>query len=103
MGKKRASISRRLSDYLIGSDFMNEEKIIELVHRLVLNQIGEINNLATNDKSLIVNAINDLVNDINNIEHDYNMVSNLMSNVKSKLVNKLDNLITSLFLSKIEK
>lgn len=90
MGKKRASISRRLSDYLIDSDFMNEEKIIELVHRLVLNQIGEINNLATNDKSLIINAINELVNDINNIENEYTKVSNLMSTVKSKLVNKLD-------------
>ena len=89
MGKKRTSISRRLSDYLTDSGCMNEEKIKELTHRLVLNQIGEINNLATDDKSLIVNAINELVIDINNLESEYTKISNLILEVKTKFINKL--------------
>lgn len=89
MGKKRASISRRLSEYLTDTDLMNEEKIINITNRIILNQIGELNNLYTNDKSLLVNAINELVADINNLESEYTKVSNLILEVKTKFINKL--------------
>ena len=89
MGKKRASISRRLSEYLTDTDLMNEEKIINITNRIILNQIGELNNLYTNDKSLLVNAINELVVDINSLESEYTKVSNLILEVKTKFINKL--------------
>jgi surface protein len=85
-------ISRKLQDYL-GSAGISEERVIELISIHLLEVIGDLNNLNTNNKDLIVNAINEIVDANNATIEDLNdrieEVFQLGNDVKQMLVDAL--------------
>lgn len=89
MAKKMDRISRKISEYLDGSKVITEEKVISIAFEMLINQIGEMNDLDTESKNLIVDSINELVVDVNALETDLTNINNAVLNIKTLLVNKL--------------
>jgi surface protein len=85
------NISRSLIEYL-NSAGITEERVRELINAELLAQVGDLADLDTNAKDLIVNAINELaasVSKINALDSRINEVFQLGNNVKQLLVDTL--------------
>ena len=83
------NIKRSLRDYINSESGISEERVIELIRAELLNQVGDLNNLETNAKDLIVNAINEIVADLNVLENNIESAFQLGNDVKQKLVDAL--------------
>jgi surface protein len=84
------SISKKLADYF-QSLGISEERVIELINLGLNNQVGKLTNLKTNDKSLIVNAINELLNVdlIGSLEDRLEDIEEVINTIKQNLIDKL--------------
>ena len=89
------NIKRSLGDYITSESGITEERVIELIRAELLNQVGDLNNLETNAKDLIVNAINEILNSgidnsvIEDLEKDVDELFQLGNDVKQMLVDAL--------------
>jgi hypothetical protein len=84
------NISKKLADYF-QSLGISEERVIELINLGLNNQVGKLTNLKTNDKSLIVNAINELLNVdlIGSLEDRLEDIEEVINTIKQNLIDKL--------------
>lgn len=89
------NIKRSLVDYISSEAGITEERVIELIEAELLNTIGDMSNLQTEAKDLIVNAINELVNSgvdnskLEELEDRIDEVFQLGNDVKQMLVDAL--------------
>lgn len=87
------NIPKKLEEYL-SSAGISEERVIELITFHILSVVGDLNNLQTQNKDLIVNAINEILNDgnsskVNELEGKINELFQLGNDVKQMLVDAL--------------
>lgn len=87
------NINKKLEDYF-DSIGITEERVIELIQLGLINKVGSLYNLETNNKNLIVDAINELLNNDNafkSIEDQLTELETIINTIKQNLINKLIN------------
>lgn len=100
-GEQVNNISKSLAELISSEIGITEEEVRTIVNDIILNQvIGDLNNLNTTAKDLIVNAINELVGKTTDIQESIEEVFQLGNDVKQMLVdtliaNGIENISTS--------
>jgi hypothetical protein len=91
--KNLNNVSKKMIDYFISSG-LTEDMVQEIIDEEFTNCLGTLDDLDTNAKDLIVNAINELAASVSNIEELENKFNNIdaqITLVKQKLINTLNN------------
>ena len=87
MRKNFDDLQRKIKDYLDNA-FLTREELLELISEALVENIGDLNDLDTNTKDLIVNAINEIIPG-NKFAGDYNEILALINQQKQALVDML--------------